>query len=213
MTEIHSALGRLKESLIAGDHIATAGQTTALVEQGIDPTMILNEALLPGMQLIGQRFRNGEYFLPDVLVRARAMKSAMAVLEPLLEKGEYKARGTIVIGTVKGDVHDIGKNLVGVMLRGAGYRVVDIGVGCSDRTFLEAVRTHHPDILGMSALLTTTMTYMKTVISTLRAAGETLPIIIGGAPINAVFAEQVGATGTARNATDVVELVSSILKR
>jgi len=201
----------LKDALMRGDHILTEKLTKELSAAGMSPIHILDGALLPGMKVVGQQFRDGELFLPDVLIRARAMKTAMAVLEPLLAQSEYKPRGKVLLGTVKGDVHDIGKNLVGVMLRGAGYEVVDLGVGCTDQKVLEALRTHRPDIIGLSALLTTTMTYMRTIILTVRESGEDLPIIVGGAPINARFAEQIGATGTARTASDAVDLVSRIL--
>jgi len=202
----------LKGSLMRGDHIRTEELTKALVDAGTSPSVILDSALLPAMKVVGQQFRDGELFLPDVLIRARAMKSAMAVLEPLLARSDYAARGKVLLGTVKGDVHDIGKNLVGVMLRGAGYEVIDLGVGCTDQEILSAIRIHRPDIVGLSALLTTTMSYMKTIITTVRESGESLPIIVGGAPVNAGFAESIGATGTARTAPDAVDLVSSVLK-
>ena len=205
-------LPELRDALIMGDHIHTAQLTRALVEDGIAPALILSSALLPGMKVIGQRFRDGDLFLPDVLIRARAMKAAMSVLEPLLAQTKYSAKGKIVLGTVKGDAHDIGKNLVGVMLRGAGYEVIDLGTGCSDGKFLEAVRTHRPDVVGLSALLTTTMVYMRTVIETLRQEGETLPVIVGGALINARFADDIGATGTAQNAHDAVDLVATLVR-
>ena len=201
----------LKEALMRGDHLLTEKLTKELSAAGMSPTDILDGALLPGMKVVGQQFKDGELFLPDVLIRARAMKTAMAVLEPLLAESDYESRGKILLGTVKGDVHDIGKNLVGVMLRGAGYEVIDLGVGCTDQKFLDAIRTHRPDIVGLSALLTTTMTYMKTIITTIRSSGEDLPIIVGGAPINTRFADEVGASGTARTASDAVDLVSRIL--
>ena len=203
----------LQNALIRGDHLATAEQTRLLLAAGAGPVDILERGLLPGMQVIGKRFRDGEIFLPEVLVCARAMKSAMALLDPLLAAGSYAAKGKVVLGTVKGDVHDIGKNLVGVMLRGAGYQVVDIGTGCNADKFVQAVRDHRPDVVGLSALLSTTMTYMKTVIDAIRAAGETLPVIVGGAPVNAEFAESIGAAGSARTAGEAVELVSRLVGR
>ncbi len=205
-------LEELRNALILGDHIQTAELCGRLVEEGCSPRDVLEQALLPGMKVIGDQFREGELFLPDVLIRARAMKSAMAVLEPLLAQGDYTPRGTVVLGTVKGDVHDIGKNLVGVMLRGAGFDVIDLGTGCTDQKFLQAIRDHRPDVVGLSALLTTTMTYMQTVIQTVRGSGETVPIIVGGAPVSQRFAQEIGATGTARSASDAIDLVASLVR-
>lgn len=201
----------LQQFLIRGDHIATAELTARAVQAGSRPVEILDGGLLPAMQVVGRRFREGEIFLPEVLVAARAMKSAMAVLDPLLASTSYVPRGSVLLGTVKGDVHDIGKNLVGVMLRGSGFKVVDIGTGCSADKFLQAAREHRPDIVGLSALLTTTMTYMKTVIDTLRAAEVRVPVIVGGAPVSASFAAEIGADGSARTAAEAVELVERLL--
>ncbi|OGU69916.1 MAG: methyltransferase [Ignavibacteria bacterium RIFCSPLOWO2_02_FULL_55_14] len=201
----------LQTALIGGNHVRTAEMTQSFVTSGATPQDILEKGLLPAMQVVGRRFRDGEVFLPEVLVAARAMKSAMAVLEPLLAAAKYQSKGKVVLGTVKGDVHDIGKNLVGVMLRGAGFEVVDIGTGCAAEKFVDAVRKHQPHVLGLSALLTTTMTYMKTVIDTLRSSGMDVPVIVGGAPVNAEFAQQIGAAGTARTAGDAVELVHRLI--
>ncbi len=185
--------------------------TRELLDLKVEPSKILNDGLIPGMEHVGVEFRAGRMFLPQVLVAARAMKTSMALLEPLLAAGSYKAKGKILIGTVKGDMHDIGKNLVSIMLRGAGYEVVDIGVGCSADRFREAFLQHRPDIIGLSALLTTTMVSMKGVIDLFAQNGLKVPIIIGGAPISAKFAQEIGAAGYARNATDAVDLVRSLM--
>ncbi len=203
----------LQQSLIRGDHAATAALTTAALSSGARPVEILDEGLLPAMQVVGKRFREGEIFLPEVLVAARAMKSAMAVLDPHLAASSYVPKGSVLLGTVKGDVHDIGKNLVGVMLRGAGFKVIDIGTGCNAEKFLQSVREHRPDVIGLSALLTTTMTYMKTVIETLRAAEIHVPVIVGGAPVSASFAAEIGADGSARSAAEAVELVERLVSK
>lgn len=203
----------LQNALIRGDHVATAELTSQQVKAGVKPVEILDQGLLPAMQVVGKRFREGEIFLPEVLVVARAMKTAMAVLDPLLAASSYVPKGSVLLGTVKGDVHDIGKNLVGVMLRGAGFKVIDIGTGCSAEKFLQAVREHRPDVVGLSALLTTTMTYMKTVIDVLRAAEQRIPIIVGGAPISAAFAAEIGATGSARTAAEAVDLVERLVMK
>jgi 5-methyltetrahydrofolate--homocysteine methyltransferase len=201
----------LQQSLIRGDHQATADLTAQAVQAGTKPAEILDHGLLPAMQVVGRRFREGEIFLPEVLVAARAMKAAMTVLDPHLAASSYVPKGSVLLGTVKGDVHDIGKNLVGVMLRGAGFKVIDIGTGCSAEKFLQAVREHRPDVVGLSALLTTTMTYMKTVIETLRAAEVRVPVIVGGAPVSAAFASEIGADGSAHTAAEAVELVERLL--
>ncbi|MCU0452951.1 MAG: corrinoid protein [Bacteroidetes bacterium] len=201
----------LQQALIRGDHVATAELTGKAVQAGAKPTQVLDLGLLPAMQAVGKRFREGEIYLPEVLVAARAMKSAMAVLDPLLAATSYVPKGSVLLGTVKGDVHDIGKNLVGVMLRGAGFKVIDIGTGCNAERFLQAVREHRPDVVGLSALLTTTMTYMKTVIDALRTAEERVPVIVGGAPVSASFASEIGAAGSARTAAEAVELVERLL--
>lgn len=204
-------LGELSNAIIAGNHIAAEELTKYFVGNGTDPLAVLNEGLMPGMEVVGRRFKDGLIFLPNVLVAARAMKTSMTVLEPLLAKGSYRSKGKIVLGTVKGDVHDIGKNLVAIMLRGAGYEVIDIGVGCSADQFIEAVEKHKPDVVGLSALLTTTMLYMGTVIEKLSDRGVNVPVIVGGAPVNSAFADKIHAAGYARNASEAVVLVGSLL--
>ncbi len=202
----------LAGAIARGRHLDAQQYTRELLEGGMLPVEILSKGLMPGMDFVGREFRDGRMFLPQVLVAARAMKSAMAILEPLLAAASYKARGTILLGTVKGDVHDIGKNLVGIMLRGAGFAVVDLGVGCSAEQFLEGFRKHQPDIIGMSALLTTTMTSMKTVIDLFASQNITVPFIVGGAPVNKTFARDIGAAGYGRNSTEAVDLVRTLLK-
>lgn len=208
---IETTLHDLRIAIQKGDHVASEILTNQLLEAGMPAIRILNEGLVPGMEEVGVRFKAGVIFLPQVLVSARAMKKSMTVLEPLLARSEYRARGKIMLGTVKGDVHDIGKNLVGIMLRGAGYDVVDIGVGCSAELFVERYREHCPDIVGLSALLTTTMVYMKSVVEAFATQGIAVPIIIGGAPVNDRYAQEIGAAGYAPNASDAVTLVQKLL--
>ena len=205
-------LTALSEAIISGAHLDAEQLTKSLLESGSTPGIILEKGLLPGMDVVGQRFRENQIFLPQVLVSARAMKSSMKLLEPLLAAAKVKAKGTVLIGTVKGDVHDIGKNLVGILLQGAGYRVVDIGVDCSPSKFINATREHKPDIVALSALLTTTMLSMKATIQTLRIEGITLPIIVGGAPLNQKFADSIGASAYARNASEAVDVVKRLLQ-
>ena len=208
---IDQKLEQLAQSLIEGNHLLVERLTEELLHEGAAPHVILDKGLMPGMDVVGRRFREGEIFLPHVLVSARSMKASMKILDPLLAQSSYKAKGKIMLGTVRGDVHDIGKNLVGIMLRGAGYEVVDVGVGCSAQQFADLCELHKPDVLGLSALLTTTMMHMKVVVETLAINGTLIPVIVGGAPLNERFAREIGAAGYARNAADSVGLVKSVL--
>lgn len=207
-----SNLAALRACIIEGDHLRASDLTIDLVKAGQKPMVILEDGLLPGMDVIGARFRNGEIFLPEVLVSARAMKSAMNILQPLLEESNFAAKGKILLATVKGDVHDIGKNLVAVMLRGAGFTVVDCGTNCPVDKILGAVRDHRPDVVGLSAMLTTTMPSMATVIEALRASGEQVPVVVGGAPLSKEYALSIGAAGYARTAGDAVELIKRLME-
>ena len=174
--------------------------TEILLERGWDPSRVLNEALVAGMRIVGIDFRDGILFVPEVLLAANAMKAGMAILRPLLAETGAQPIGKVVIGTVKGDIHDIGKNLVGMMLEGAGFEVFDLGINTDVEQFLAALDEHKPDILGMSALLTTTMPYMKVVIDTLieKSLREEYMIIVGGAPLNEEFSEAIGADAYCR---------------
>ena len=176
--------------------------TEILLERGWDPSLVLNEALVAGMRIVGIDFRDGILFVPEVLLAANAMKAGMAILRPLLAETGAQPIGKVVIGTVKGDIHDIGKNLVGMMLEGAGFEVFDLGINTDVEQFLAALDEHKPDILGMSALLTTTMPYMKVVIDTLieKSLREEYTIIVGGAPLNEEFSEAIGADAYCRDA-------------
>jgi 5-methyltetrahydrofolate--homocysteine methyltransferase len=165
----------------------------------------LEEGLIAGMPVVGVRFRNNEIFVPEVLVSARAMKAGLAHLEPIFSACGIPPVGTFVIGTVKGDIHDIGKNLVGMMLRGAGFKVIDLGVNTATQKFLDAIAEHQPEIVGMSALLTTTMGQMKINIDAFRAAGLNVKVMVGGAPVSVEYAERIGADAHGANATEAVE--------
>jgi len=170
---------------------------------------ILNEGLIAGMSVVGEDFKHNVIYVPEVLIAARAMKAGMAVLKPLLtaKDSTTKRKGVLLMGTVRGDLHDIGKNLVGMMAEGAGFEVYDIGVDQSVEKFMAAADKYNPDIIGMSALLTTTMTYMKTVIDGFRAAGrDQIKFAVGGAPISQMFADEVGADGYGANASAAVDL-------
>jgi 5-methyltetrahydrofolate--homocysteine methyltransferase len=197
----------LKEEVAEGVHI--------LLERGWAPYRVLTEALVEGMRIVGIDFRDGILFVPEVLLAANSMKGGMHILRPLLAETGAKQVGKMVIGTVKGDIHDIGKNLVSMMMEGAGFEVIDIGINNPVENYLEALEEHKPEILGMSALLTTTMPYMKVVIDALKENGirDDYIVLVGGAPLNEAFAEAVGADAYCRDAAVAVETAKELVKR
>ena len=187
--------------------------TTLLLDRGWAPNDVLNKALVEGMRIVGIDFRDGILFVPEVLLAANAMKAGMAVLRPLLAETGAPRVGKVVIGTVKGDIHDIGKNLVGMMLEGAGFEVVDLGINNPVERYLAALDEHQPDILGMSALLTTTMPYMKVVIDELVAKGirDDYIVLVGGAPLNEEFGKAIGADAYCRDAAVAAETAQALV--
>jgi len=187
--------------------------TNLLLSRGWGPDRVLNEALVEGMRIVGVDFRDGILFVPEVLLAANAMKKGMAILRPLLAETGAKPIGKVVIGTVKGDIHDIGKNLVGMMLEGAGFEVIDLGINTDADKFMAALEEHKPDILGMSALLTTTMPYMKVVINTLveRGIRQDYIVLVGGAPLNEDFSRAVGADAYCRDAAVASETAKALI--
>ena len=186
-----------------------------LLERGWTPYAVLTDALVEGMRIVGEDFRDGILFVPEVLLSANAMKAGMSILRPLLVETGAPKMGKMVIGTVKGDIHDIGKNLVGMMMEGAGFEVIDIGINNPVEKYLEALEEHQPDILGMSALLTTTMPYMKVVIDTLKEKGlrDRYIVLVGGAPLNEEFGRAVGADAYCRDAAITVETAKDLMRR
>jgi 5-methyltetrahydrofolate--homocysteine methyltransferase len=186
-----------------------------LLERGWTPYDVLTKALVEGMRIVGIDFRDGILFVPEVLLAANAMKGGMSILRPLLAETGAPAVGKMVIGTVKGDIHDIGKNLVAMMMEGAGFEVINIGINNAVENYLEAIEEHKPDILGMSALLTTTMPYMKVVIDTLKEKGmrDDYIVLVGGAPLNEAFAEAIGADAYCRDAAVTVETAQEFMAR
>ena len=186
-----------------------------LLERGWMPYRVLTEALVEGMRIVGVDFRDGILFVPEVLMAANAMKTGMVILRPLLAETGAPPQGRMVIGTVKGDIHDIGKNLVTMMMEGAGFEMIDIGINNSVESYLEAIEEHKPDILGMSALLTTTMPYMKVVIDTLVEKGirDQITVMVGGAPLNEEFANEIGADAYCRDAAVAVETAKEFMAR
>ncbi len=207
-------LDALARHLIDGHAAEVAALTRQALDEGRAPADILQHGLIAGMRVVGERFRDNVIFVPEVLVAARAMKAALAHLEPVLAACGIQPAGTVVIGTVKGDIHDIGKNLVAMMLRGAGFRVIDLGINTPLPKFLDAIAEHRPDIVGMSALLTTTMGQMKSNIEAFRAAGLPWPmkVMAGGAPVSEDYARAAGADGYGRDATSAVARALELLE-
>jgi 5-methyltetrahydrofolate--homocysteine methyltransferase len=187
--------------------------TQQLLNAGVSPQKILNEGLIAGMAVVGEKMRIGEMYLPEVLQSAGAMHGSLKLLQPHLVREGVQSRGKILMGTVKGDMHDIGKNLVGIMLQGAGFDIVDLGQNVPPQKFIEAITAHKPAILGLSAMLTTTMLNMRTTIDAISAAGlrSDLKIIIGGAPVSQKFADEIGADGYARDAVLAIDTVKQLL--
>jgi 5-methyltetrahydrofolate--homocysteine methyltransferase len=203
----------IRTSVIEGQWERTGELTRQAVAHDMSPSEILNNALFPAMDEVGVRFQNNDFFLPEVLIAAKAMNSAMEILKPLLTQTEAKARGKIVIGTVQGDRHDIGKNLVAMMMEGAGFEVIDLGVDVSPDQFVKAVAEHHPDIVAMSALLTTTMPVMRETLKALEEAGlrNRVKTMIGGAPVSLSFAEEIGADAHAPDSASAVTKMKEML--
>jgi methylmalonyl-CoA mutase cobalamin-binding domain/chain len=187
--------------------------TRILLDRGWSATRVLDEALVAGMTIVGIDFRDGILFVPEVLMAANAMKAGMAILKPILADTGAKPVGKMVIGTVKGDIHDIGKNLVGMMMEGAGFEVVDLGINVEADTYIDAIEKHKANILGMSALLTTTMPYMKVVIDTMKERGirDDYIVMVGGAPLNEEFGEAIGADAYCRDAATAVETAKALM--
>jgi len=204
---------QIKTAVIAGDEAALGALVQALLTQGTSAREIIDRGLLPGMDVVGRRMKSGECFIPEVLLSARTMQSALDVLKPLLAEGESARTGTVVIGTVEGDLHDIGKNLVAMLLHGAGFEVVNLGTGVTPATFVEAVKQRKPQIIGMSALLTTTVPKMKATIEALAAAGlrQQVKVMVGGAPVTQAFANEIGADGYGANAGQAVDAAKALI--
>ena len=205
-------LNDISEALMKGK----ANDVKELVQQALDggeePAAVLNEGLLSGMSIIGARFKKNEVYVPEVLIAARAMKAGMEILQPKLVESGVEPRGVVVVGTVKGDLHDIGKNLVRMMLEGAGFKVVDIGIDVEAEKFVDAARENSASVIGVSALLTTTMTNMKTVVEALKAsdmAGKA-KVMIGGAPVTQSYCDEIGADGYAADAASAADLAKTL---
>lgn len=207
-----SLFTKLAKSVIDGDDTQSTYLAEQLLQDDIPAKHIIDDGLMAGMEVVGNRFRENEIFVPEVLVSARAMKKAMDVLKPHLMGTDKKMSGVVMLGTVQGDIHDIGKNLVGILLQGAGYEIIDLGVGVVTETFLNKIEEHEPDILGLSAMLTTTMPGMEPVISEIHSANLPVKTIIGGAPVNESYARDIGADAYGKNASDGVSRVQELME-
>ena len=208
-------LKEVAQAVIDGSRERAAGLTQQALDEGADPTQILERGLQAGMAEIGRRFREGVCYVPEVLLAARAMHTGLDVLRPRLTQSGVPTIGRVVIGTVAGDLHDIGKNLVGMMLEGAGFQVVDLGVDVSVEGFVEAVREHAPDIVGMSALITTTMPAMGQAVEALKEVGlrGAVKVVVGGAPVTREYASRIGADGYGVDAAEAVDVCKSLVGR
>ena len=210
-----SRFDEIANSLLDFDGIRTSDLTRVAIEEGVPAVEILNRGFLPGMKNVGERFRSGDIFLPEVLLAGKAMKEAMALLKPAFQREGVSRRGTFAIGTVKDDIHDIGKNLVIIMLEGNGWEVTDLGVDVPTEQFCSVVRDKAPDMLGLSALLTTTVMRLQEVIHALEADGlrKKVKIMVGGAVVTQAYADKIGADGYAPNAVEAVEVAELLLNR
>lgn len=205
-----STLERIKDSVIGGSAKKVKEYTDIAISEGLDPSTILNDGLIAGMNFIGARFKKNEVYVPEVLMAARAMHTGLSIIKPLIVKAGVKEKGSVAIGTVKGDMHDIGKNLVIMMLEGAGYKVIDLGVDVPTEKFIQVVEERKPDVVGVSALLTTTMTQMQDTVEKLHAHNGKTKVIVGGAPVSEKFAREIGANGYAADAASAVDTVAGL---
>jgi len=206
-------LQKLADAVIAGNREEVAQLTQAAVDEGVSTADIINQGLIAGMSVVGAKFKANEFYVPEVLIAARAMHAGMDIVKPLLARTGAKPRGTVVIGTVKGDLHDIGKNLVAMMLEGGGWEVIDLDVDVAPQKFVESVNEKSPQLVALSALLTTTMPSMKDTIDTLAAAGvrDKVKVIIGGAPVTQEYADEIGADGYAPDAASAVDKANELV--
>ncbi|WP_432663830.1 corrinoid protein [Wukongibacter baidiensis] len=208
-----SCFNEISEGVIKGNQNLVKEKVQELIDNGTDPLEIINQGLMAGMNIVGARFKEGDMFVPEVMIAARAMGAGIALVKPLINDADVSNAGKVVIGTVKGDLHDIGKNLVTMMIESAGFNVVNIGIDISPEKFAEAIKEHDPDIVGMSAMLTTTMTQMKETIDHLKNEGlrDSVKVIVGGAPVTQQFAEEIGADGYSADASSAAELCKELV--
>lgn len=207
-------LRALREAVVKGDATKTSALSKELLSKGVPPKDIMSEGLVEGMNIIGDMWKQNKVFIPEVLLAARALHGGLAIIKPALDKEQHENAGKVLIGTVKGDIHDIGKNIVAIMLEGAGFEVKDLGVDVPPETFASEIKENKPQILALSALLTTTMKAMEETIKYLEKEGlrDLVKVIVGGAPVNKEFADEIGADGYGKNAMDAVDLARSLVR-
>ncbi len=205
----------IKEMVVDGKFKDIEEEVQRAVDSGADLNRLVNDAMIPAMDMVGKKFADGDIYVPEMLVSATTMKRGLDIIKPLLQSGEAENRGTIVMGTVKGDLHDIGKNLVTMMLEGAGFKIIDLGVDVKIENLIDVLKKEEADVLGLSALLTTTMPEMKKVIETLKTEGlrDKVKVMVGGAPIDQGFADQIGADGYGDDAAEAVQLARRLVAK
>jgi len=210
-----TGLEELAQRVLEGDEPGVRSQVNSLLSEGCDPRLIISDGLIGGMNIVGPLFKSGEMYVPEVLIAARAMKAGMSIIKPLIADADIPKEGKIIIGTVKGDLHDIGKNLVSIMLEGVGFEVVDLGVDISPDTFIKAIKKERPNIVAISALLTSTMSAMKETIEAIDQEGVhgDCKVIVGGAPVTQEFADEIGADGFAPDGASAAELCRRLLAK
>jgi 5-methyltetrahydrofolate--homocysteine methyltransferase len=204
-------LNALADAIIKGDHNTAVEITKSALAEGVAAKSVLNDGLIAGMDVVGARFKRNEVYIPEVLISARAMKMAMEILEPELVKAGVKPIARFIIGTVQGDLHDIGKNLVAMMMKGAGFEVIDIGIDVSAESFVEKVKATDAELIGLSALLTTTMPAMEKTLQAMKDAGVAAKVMVGGAPVTQGYADKIGADGYAADAASAVDVAKSLV--
>ena len=207
-----ATLESVSNCVVTGNIGAVAGEVQALIDGGVAPAAIINEGLIGGMNIVGPKFKAGEMFVPEVLMAAKAMAAGVEIVKPLLAGEDMKSEGKVVLGTVKGDLHDIGKNLVGMMLESTGFEVVNVGIDVAPEKFLEAAKESGAEIVAMSALLTTTMLAMKETVDLFKENGMDTKLIVGGAPVSKEFADEIGADGYAPDAASAAEKAKELVK-
>jgi 5-methyltetrahydrofolate--homocysteine methyltransferase len=212
--DMEGQLREISENLMEGNASRVKELVQASLDSGVQPQEIMEHALVSAMSVIGEKFKKDEIYMPEVMIAARAMNAGLEVLDPLLSQTNQNSRGTIVLGTIKGDLHDVGKNIVSIMFRGAGFKIIDLGINVPEDRFVEALRVHKPLALALSSLLTTSMPALKTTIEAVKAAGlrDQVIIMVGGAPVTQAYADQIGADGYAPDAARAVEKLNAVRK-
>jgi 5-methyltetrahydrofolate--homocysteine methyltransferase len=206
-------LGRIAEALVKGDQTLVREEVARCLEDGIDPQLILQKGLIAGMDIVGDRFKRDEIFMPELMIAGRAMNAGLDLLDPVLSKGGVERAGKLLLGTVRSDLHDVGKNIVSMMFRGAGFEVIDLGIDVPEERFVQAIAEHAPDIVGLSALVSMTMPMMESTIKCIEESNlkDKVIIMVGGAPVTHQFADRIGADGYAEDAATAVDVAKALM--